>query len=165
MISDALKIRDITAADNAQLAKLIRTVLEEHQVTKIGTTYADSILDSLYEYYDKPRAAYFVVERGDEILGGGGIIPLEGYEGNVCELQKMYFLPEARGLGIGAKMLKLCLDRAKQEGFESCYLETMPHMTNALKLYVKWGFEYLPSPMGDTGHHSCSVWMLKKLRS
>lgn len=164
MISDTLRIREISPADNAQLAKVIRIVLEEHQVTKKGTTYADPILDSLYEYYNKDKAAYFVVENHDKIIGGGGIIGLEAHDGNVCELQKMYFLKEARGLGIGAKMLKCCLDRAEEEGYDFCYLETMPHMKNALKLYAKWGFDYLEAPMGNTGHYSCTVWMLKKLR-
>ena len=164
MISDALRIREITPEDNVQLARVIRTVLEEHEVPKIGTTYADPILDSLYEYYNKPKAAYFVVENQHKIIGGGGIIGLEGHDGNVCELQKMYFLKEARGLGIGTKMLETCLDRAEKEGYEFCYLETMPHMKNALKLYAKWGFEYLEAPMGNTGHYSCTVWMIKKLR-
>ncbi len=151
-------------ADNDQVAQVIRTVLEEHKVPKIGTTYADPLLDSLFEYYDKPGAAYFVLENQHKILGGGGIIALEAHEGNVCELQKMYFLNEVRGMGMGAKMLAQCLDRAAHEGYDFCYLETMPYMTRAQKLYVKWGFEYLEAPMGNTGHYSCSVWMLKKLK-
>jgi putative acetyltransferase len=38
-------------------------------------------------------------------------------------------------------------------------------MKNALNLYEKWGFKYLEAPMGNTGHYSCTVWMLKKLRN
>ncbi|NNJ89816.1 MAG: GNAT family N-acetyltransferase [Eudoraea sp.] len=165
MISDALRIREMTGADNAQVARVIRSVLGEHEVPKIGTTYADPVLDSLFEYYDKPRAAYFVVEKGDEIVGGAGIVALEACEGNVCELQKMYFLKECRGKGIGTKMLELCLHTADKEGYDFCYLETMPHMKSALKLYEKWGFEYLEAPMGNTGHYSCKVWMIKKLKT
>ena len=30
------------------------------------------------------------------------------------------------------------------------------------KLYKKAGFQYLDAPMGNTGHYSCPVWMLKK---
>jgi len=165
MISDVPIIREMTPADNAQLAQVIRSVLEEHRVPKIGTTYADPILDSLYEYYKKPGAAYFVVENQHKIMGGGGIIALEAHEGNVCELQKMYFLKDVRGIGMGTKMLAHCLERAEYEGYEFCYLETMPYMTNALKLYVKWGFEFLKAPMGNTGHYSCTVWMLKKLKT
>jgi putative acetyltransferase len=36
-------------------------------------------------------------------------------------------------------------------------------MEAAQKLYNKVGFEYLDKPLGNTGHTSCPVWMLKKL--
>lgn len=163
MITNSPIIREIEPGDNPQIAQLIRAVLEEHNITAVGTTYTDVGLDSLFEYYDVPRAIYYVVELNKKVIGGGGIIALEGYEGNICELQKMYFLKEARGHGLGKKMLELCLDRAKEFNYESCYLETMPHMKKALALYEKYGFQYLNSSMGKTGHYSCNVWMLKKL--
>ncbi|GAW89962.1 histone acetyltransferase HPA2-related acetyltransferase [Flavobacterium psychrophilum] len=75
----------------------------------------------------------------------------------------MYFLPEARGLGIGLQLMNKCLTIAKNFGYEKCYLETMPYMEAAQKLYKKVGFEYLCEPMGNTGHTSCPVWMIKHL--
>ena len=75
----------------------------------------------------------------------------------------MYFLPEARGIGLGKKMMYLCLQKAKEFGFKQCYLETMPYMDDARKLYRKAGFKDLSEPMGDTGHYSCQLWMLKDL--
>ena len=75
----------------------------------------------------------------------------------------MYFMPEARGKGLGSKMMAKCLEFAKQVGFDHCYLETMPYMDDARKLYKKVGFNFIDQPMGDTGHYSCSVWMLKEL--
>ncbi len=156
-------IREITKSDNAQIARVIRSVLVELGVPKVGTAYADRALDHMFENYDVPRAAYFVVEENGEILGCAGIAQLENYEGNCCELQKMYFLEAARGKGIGGLMMAKCLSVAKEFGFEQCYLETMPYMKAAQKLYVKSGFEYIDAPMGNTGHFSCPVWMLKTL--
>jgi putative acetyltransferase len=75
----------------------------------------------------------------------------------------MYFLPEARGKGLGAKMIEKCLTKAKSFGFEQCYLETMPYMKAAQKLYKKNGFSDIEGPIGNTGHYSCNVWMIKKL--
>ena len=75
----------------------------------------------------------------------------------------MYFLEEARGKGLGAEMMAACLDKAVQFKFEKCYLETMTYMKDAQKLYKKVGFEYLDGPLGDTGHFSCPVQMLKTL--
>ena len=156
-------IREITLNDNKQVAKLIRKVLEDIGVPKVGTAYADKTLDAMFEAYDKPKATYFVVEENDVIIGCAGVAPLDNYKGNVCELQKMYFLEEARGRGIGTRMIQVCLDTAKTYGFEKCYLETMPYMKAAQELYKKNGFEYIKERMGDTGHYSCPVWMLKNL--
>ena len=156
-------IRQIEKKDNAAVAEVIRHVLIEHNVPKVGTAYADVSLDSMFEAYNKPNSAYFVAEKEGRIIGGAGIAPLENGPGNTCELQKMYFLAEARGLGLGKLMMDKCLDAATGFGFEQCYLETMPYMEAAQKLYLKSGFEYIDAPMGDTGHTSCPVWMLAPL--
>jgi len=156
-------IREIRKEDNQQVARVIRQVLEDLGVPKVGTAYEDPSLDNMYEHYDKPKATYFVIEENGSILGCAGVAQLDNYKGNVCELQKMYFLQEARGKGVGHKMINVCLDKAKEYGFDACYLETMPYMDAAQKLYKKMGFEYIDARMGDTGHYSCPVFMLKTL--
>lgn len=163
MRKDTIVIREIELEDNPKIAKAIRSVLIEMGVPKVGTAYEDGALDCMTETYNTTNKTYFVVERGNEIIGGAGISPLEDYEGNVCELQKMYFTPEARGKGLGSKMMTKCLEFAKKVGFDQCYLETLPYMDDARKLYRKVGFESIDEPMGNTGHYSCTVWMLKDL--
>lgn len=157
-----IAIRKIEKKDNRDIAKILREILVEHEVPKVGTAYADPQLDCMFEAYDVPNSVYFVVENNGKILGGAGIGPLPN-EPETCELQKMYFLPEARGLGIGAQMMQQCLDAARHFGYKKCYLETMPNMEAAQKLYKKSGFEYLCKAMGNTGHTSCPVWMIKSL--
>ena len=156
-------IRKIQQKDNAAVAEIIRTVLIEMGAPKVGTTYADPNLDTMFETYQNPNAVYFVVEHEGKIIGGSGIQQLDNGEETICELQKMYFMPEARGLGVGSKMMELCLQKAKDFGFKKCYLETMPFMIDAQKLYKKSGFYNINGPMGNTGHSYCSVWMLKDL--
>lgn len=156
-------IRPIEKKDNPHVARVIRSVLENFGVPKVGTAYADIALDCMFETYQKERAVYFVVEVDNRIIGGAGIAKLDNYEGNVCELQKMYYLPEARGKGIGYKMMDICLEKAIEFQYEKCYLETMPYMIDAQKLYKRSGFHYIDGSMGDTGHYSCPVHMLKDL--
>lgn len=158
-----LIIRKIQPEDNAAVARVIRNVLIEYKVPKVGTAYADPQLDFMFEAYDVPRATYFVIEHNGTIIGGAGINQLENEADTLCELQKMYFLAEARGLGLGTQMMEQCLQAARDFGYEKCYLETMPYMLDAQKLYQKTGFQYLSEPMGNTGHTSCPVWMLKDL--
>ncbi len=156
-------IREIQKQDNDQVAAVIRHVLIEHDVPKVGTAYADPQLDAMFETYNNPKSAYFVIENEGKIIGGAGISQLENSDSSVCELQKMYFLPEARGLGLGTQLMEKCLQSAGAFGFSKCYLETMPYMEVAQKLYKKVGFDYLCAPMGNTGHTNCPVWMLKIL--
>jgi putative acetyltransferase len=157
-------IRPILKKDNQAIAELIRSVLIEFGVPKVGTAYEDKSLDSLYDYYQKPRAYYFVLELGDRILGGGGVAQLENFNGNVCELQKMYFHHSVRGMGHGKKMMERCLEMAMKFRYDKCYLETMTYMITAQRIYQKYGFNYIDGPMGNTGHYSCPVHMLKDLR-
>ncbi|MDX1469988.1 MAG: GNAT family N-acetyltransferase, partial [Flavobacteriaceae bacterium] len=103
-------IREIQKTDNDTVAKVIRKTLEDIGMPKVGTAYADKSLDTMYETYQAERSKYYVLEMGGKVVGGGGIAPLDNFEGNVCELQKMYFLPEARGTGLGYEMLKICLE-------------------------------------------------------
>lgn len=156
-------VREIQKQDNEQIADVIRAVFISDDYPKTGTAFADKQLDFMYEAYAAPKATYFVVDQNGKILGGAGVSPLENSTENICELQKMYFLKEARGKGIGQEMILKCLERAKALGYEKCYLETLPQMLDAQKLYKKVGFEYLEKPLGNTGHTTCPVWMIKNV--
>ena len=156
-------IRKVLPEDNQALATVIRSVLIELGVPKVGTAYADPEVDNMFATYDRARNAYFVVENEGKILGGAGIAPLAGEDPSICELQKMYFSPASRGLGLGKQMMDTCLAFAKENNYSLCYLETLPYMKAAQKLYLKSGFDYIDGPMGNTGHTSCNVWLTKSL--
>jgi putative acetyltransferase len=156
-------IREIQQKDNESIANVIRAIFHELDAPKVGTAYADPILDTLYEVYQAPRSVYYVVEHDGKVVGGCGVAPLENGDDSVCELQKMYFAPEIRGTGYAEKIIEKCLEFAKTQSFEICYLETLSFMTTAQKLYQRIGFENICGPMGNTGHSSCEVWMTKKL--
>ena len=88
-----------------------------------------------------------LVRRG-QVVGGGGFAPLTGGEPAVCELRKMYFLREARGVGMGAKLLAHALEEARRAGHRTCYLETLKSMVDARRLYESFGFRSIAAPMG-----------------
>jgi len=156
-------IREIQSQDNQEIASVIREVFISDQYPKTGTAYADKQLDFMFEAYDKPRSVYFVLESKGKIIGGAGVSQLENSTKNICELQKMYFLKEARGKGIGFQLIQKCVDKATELGYEKCYLETLPEMLAAQHLYKKAGFDYIDKPLGNTGHTTCPIWMLKNL--
>lgn len=160
-----LTIRPIDPADNAALAIIIRSSLAEFGANKPGTVFFDTSTDHLYELFRHPGSAYLVAEENGLLLGGAGIFPTAGLPEKCCELVKMYLQPEARGKGLGRKLISICLEKATAMGYQQVYLETMPELRKAVAVYEKFGFRYLNGPLGQSGHFGCDVWMLKELEA
>jgi putative acetyltransferase len=160
---DAWTLREIGPADDAAIAGIIRTVMPEFGAVGSGFAINDPEVDWMSRAYGAPRSAYFVIEVDGRIVGGGGVAPLEGADADVCELRKMYFLPELRGRGAGSAMMQRCLDAARAFGFRRCYLETLCGMDAARRLYERSGFVLIDGPMGATGHGGCNTFYLREL--
>lgn len=158
-----LIIRTIQPEDNAALANVIRSTLTEFNANHAGTVYYDATTDALYELFQKERSVYNVAVLDGVVVGGGGIYPTEALPEDTCELVKMYLLPQARGTGLGKLLIEKSIEQAKENGFKRIYLESMPELKQALKVYAKFGFEYLSAPMGNSGHTGCSLWMIREL--
>jgi len=158
-----ITLREIEESDNGDLALIIRNTLAEFGANHPGTVYYDKETDHLYELFRQEFSAYFVAVSDGKIVGGGGIFPTKGLPEGTCELVKMYLLPEVRGIGLGRKILDKCLATARLSGFREIYLESMPELKQALKVYEKLGFKYLSAPMGNSGHFGCELFMSRKL--
>lgn len=158
-----LTIRTIEPGDNKALATIIRNSLEEFKANKPGTVYFDETTDHLSDVFNADGSIYFVSELEGKIVGGGGIYPTANLDEGTCELVKLYLSANARGKGIGKLLMEKCIDAAKEMGYRKIYLETMPELTVAIPMYEKFGFTYLPSAQGCSGHTGCDVWMIKDL--
>jgi putative acetyltransferase len=158
-----ITIRSIRHSDNPILSKIVKDTLAEFGANHPNTVYYDPTTDTLFEVFLAPRSHYFVAELNGEVVGGGGIYPTDDLPEDTCELVKMYLLPKARGLGLGRTLIEKSIAWAKDAGYKQIYLESMPELKKALQVYAKFGFEYLPAPMGNSGHTGCSLWMLKKI--
>jgi len=152
-----LEIRPIALSDSVAVAGIIRAVMPEFGASGPGFAIHDTEVDNMYQTYNLPRSRYIVCVVDGKVIGGGGIAPLLGGHPAICELKKMYFLPEARGMGLGQKVLSACLREAKTLGFSECYLETFNTMTKAMELYERNGFKKIPGPLGNTGHFACDT--------
>jgi putative acetyltransferase len=156
-------IRTIESGDNKALAKIIRNSLEEFKANKPGTVYFDETTDHLSEVFKTSGSIYFVAEMNGEIIGGSGIYPTANLDAGTCELVKLYLSANARGKGVGKLLMDKCITAAKELGYKKIYLETMPELTVAIPMYEKFGFTYLPTAQGCSGHTGCDVWMIKDL--
>ena len=159
----SLKIREIKPEDNQKIASIIRTSLKEFGVDKPGTVYTDPTTDSLFELFQNPKSIYFIAELNGEMVGGCGLFPTKGLPNNCVELVKLYVSKDARGKNIGYELMQKCIDKAKELNQSSLYLESLPELSNAVNLYESVGFKKLNSPLGESGHFACDLWMLLEL--
>jgi putative acetyltransferase len=109
---------------------------------------------------DIQKGDLFVAEdETGKTVGGTGIGRLTDA---VCELQKMYCLPEARGTGLAHKLMSVALDYAR-DYYAQCYLETLDNMTAAQRFYEKHGFARTDIAPIQTAHFACQVKYIRSL--
>lgn len=154
--------RPIEARDNAAVAEIIRNSFRDNKIDHLeGVSLHDPELERLSEVYNQPGTGYWVAEARGVIVGGAGLAPLSGKTG-ICEMQKLYFSRDVKGMGLGRRMIAFILAQATAMKYQACYLETLDELKDAVRLYEAFGFRYAEK-MGETGHDSCGICMLKKL--
>jgi putative acetyltransferase len=154
-------IREIQPGDNAAIARIIRQVLTEFGANRPGFAWADPELEALTQAYQAERSVYYVAVVDAQVVGGVGIAPFPCDHPNLCELQKMYLLPAARGQGLGRALLTQALAAVTAFGYDGCYLETFGPMAAAIALYEQAGFQALKAPLGQSDHHACDRYYVR----
>lgn len=156
------KIREIEEKDNKEIEAVIRACLIEFGANHEGTAWTDQNLGRFSEIYNTEGNKYWVaVDEKSKIVGGVGIGKLDGID-DVCEQQKMYCLPNARGTGLSHELMNIALEYAKKY-YSRCYLETLENMVAAQKFYEKYGFERIYEPLVKTEHFACDVRYIKNI--
>lgn len=153
-------IRTIEERDNAAVEGVIRACLMEFGANHEGTAWADPDLGRFSQVYSAPASRYWVAQdETGRIVGGVGI---GGLTKTVCELQKMYCLPEVRGTGVAHRLMALALEFARAH-YSQCYLETLENMVAAQKFYEKYGFRRTEHPPIRTEHFACEVRYIREV--
>jgi len=156
-------VQEIKPQHDASLCEIITLVGKEFGAIGEGFGPSDAEVKCMSQYYKNENSSrYFVASVDNCLVGGCGIAPFNQHN-DVCELRKLFLLPESRGLGIGKKLIADCLEYARCKGYKKCYLDTLTNMTQAIELYEKLGFQHLNKPLEGTIHGGCDIWMLKDL--
>lgn len=123
-------------AQGPTMQALIVRVLQEYGLTPDPTGTDADVLD-INQSYRLLGGEFFAVWRGDQLIGTMGIVPVNA---DSCELRKMYLLPEARGFGLGRKLLLLAEQETRRRGFGWLQLETASALTEAIAMYERHGY-------------------------
>ncbi|MBR7089499.1 MAG: GNAT family N-acetyltransferase [Lachnospiraceae bacterium] len=155
-------IREITEADNAAVAALVRDNLEAVGLDIPGTAYFDEGLDHLSDFYGKENAKYYVLESDDgEVIGGIGFAGFDAMK-DTAELQKLYLKDSAKGSGLGCRLIDHVEEGMRKAGYKYSYLETHDILQAAIHLYEKSGYEEIDRP-AEIGHSTMNRFFLKTL--
>ncbi|WP_144207211.1 GNAT family N-acetyltransferase [Shewanella donghaensis] len=158
-----MTISPIIPKQDSQVASIIKCVGEEFGAVGEGFGPSDPEVEEMSQYYHiDDKSVYLVATIDNKIVGGAGIAKFND-DDEICELRKLFLLPESRGFGLGKGLTEQCLNFAKEMGFKQCYLDTLASMTSAISLYEKMGFSHLDKPLIGTIHGGCDVWMIKDL--
>jgi putative acetyltransferase len=130
-------IRPSRFVDSAAVRAVVESVLREYGL-EFDADNTDADLADVEASYAGRGGVFHVVESpAGTIVGCGGLFPIAT---NTVELRKMYLLPEARGRGLGKRMLANFLADARRLGYKRVILETNSVLKEAIALYRSFGF-------------------------
>jgi len=86
-------------------------------------------------------AVFLLARIAERAVGCGAFRPLEP---GVAEVKRMFVLPEARGVGVGRKILQQLESAAAEMGYKSLRLETGLRQPEAIRLYDSAGYRRVP---------------------
>jgi GNAT superfamily N-acetyltransferase len=95
-------------------------------------------LDNLPGKYSAPTGIILLAKEGENVAG---IVALKQLEDGVCEMKRLFVLPDYQGYGIGKLLTKKLLNKAKDLKFKTMKLDTLARLESAVALYQQLGFE------------------------
>ena len=131
---------DVIEASTDEQYRAARSLIEEY-VRFIGVDlefqgFSKELAD-LAEMYGPPKGAMILLRHESIFVGCVGLRPLPDGSG---EMKRLYVQPAHQGKGLGRLLLESFITKARELGYKSVRLDTVPALSHALALYRKYGF-------------------------
>ena len=142
MITHAIGVAR-TADDFAATVGLFRAYAASLEVDLAYQDFEAELAAMPGKYAPPAGVLLLAREAGGRAVGCVGLRPIE--PDGVGEMKRLYVAPEARGAGLGARLVERAIEAAEAIGYREIRLDTLPSMTGALRLYRRLGFEPMPA--------------------
>jgi GNAT superfamily N-acetyltransferase len=113
--------------------------------------HCDAELANLRQKYGKPAGRLYLARVDGSPAGCVGLRKLDE---KTSEMKRLYVRPPYRNKGVGSALVNRILEDAREIGYTYMNLDTLPMLTNAIRLYRKMGFtdieRYNDSPLPGT---------------
>ena len=132
------------ALDSVAVANA-RILLQEYQEAlgiDLGFQGFAAELDTLPGEYAPPRGRLLIAKDDDAVAGCVAMRPLTG---ETCEMKRLYVRPRFRTGGLGRQLAERVIAEARSAGYRRMYLDTLPTMAGAQRLYENLGFKDVPA--------------------
>jgi putative acetyltransferase len=98
----------------------------------------DAELQHFTTEYAAPGGAFLLAEEAGQFLA---CIGLRQFSADSGEIKRLYVVPTARGRGLGRVLVERIIAVARETGYRSLLLDTLPFMKEAQALYSSLGFQ------------------------
>jgi putative acetyltransferase len=136
---------EITEARDPAAIAAARTLFQQYQkALDIDLSFQGFAieLDTLPGDYASPRGRLLLARDRDAVAGCVAMRPLTH---DTCEMKRLYVTPRFRATGVGRLLAERVIAEARSAGYTRMYLDTLPTMAGAQRLYESLGFRDIPA--------------------
>ena len=134
------------------MIRIIHATTQDHyqSVRELFIQYADSLgfdlefqgfsreLAELPGDYKSPPGCILLAASAE---GYSGCVALRPLQNDICEMKRLFVLPQYQGRGIGRALAGSVIEEARNLGYKRMRLDTVESMQAAQKLYISLGFK------------------------
>lgn len=136
---------EIGEASDPTSIEAARTLFEEYQqMLGIDLSFQDfaTELESLPGEYAPPRGRLLLARDDGVVIGCVAMRPLTS---ETCEMKRLYVRPQSRAGSVGRQLAERIIAEARAIGYRRMFLDTLPTMSGAQRLYESLGFKDIPA--------------------
>ena len=144
---DLKLVRSVDDLDVSALRAILRAYMDKvsTDMVELSGIYVDpgsAIEETLLHLgnYLPPDGAVILAHRSDNLVGCGF---LRRIRPDAAEIKRLFVVPEARGVGLGGRLVSCIIRRADEMDFRELYLDTAHFMRDASRLYQRFGFQMI----------------------